>query len=342
MTTDYIAAYILGDVVTAIGSILYEVDTVATVTLKLQRTDGSLIQTFINKVVTNFTGGIAKSFQSINGGTLVQWTSNENNEFEWKVLIDELPDLNVSAGFVVGPAIPNLKTPVILVLDQLDGTIKVTFSNNGGQNSRLLYQESGGALLTWGSTQTGDGDLILSGLDVEEDYLFVAQAVWNQYKGPLSNIQELTSKSSKVKNRDNRNHMSKFIQNLLIRSTLFDWYTKMTKASGIPTSQLNVPFIGQPVTVQYNENVRVANQAEIFQARGSIPMCIQRTGGYNKADLGFGTVRMGDFTAFCSIEHKVEIDDRLIDPVSDIEYRVVHSTPHKDGLYRHLELKWLR
>lgn len=241
-----------------------------------------------------------------------------------------------------GATPPTFTIPVILVTDRLDGTIRVTVSNNAGQISRLLYQESNGDLNIWPTTQTGNGYKDITGLDTEEDIYFTAQPISGSYLGTISNIHELTSKNSKIQNRDSRNHMSKFIQNLLIRSTKFDWYIKRVKSTGIPTSQLNVPFIGQPTTIQYNENVRVANQAEIFQARGSIPICIQRTSGYNKADIGFGTVRMGDFTAFCSIEHEVEIDDRLIDPVSDIEYRVVHSTPHKDGLYRHLELKWLR
>lgn len=238
--------------------------------------------------------------------------------------------------------VPVFTVPVLLVLDNLDGTITATVSNNAGQTSRFLIQEEGDDLVVWPHTKGGNGDIIINGLNIEENYFIVAQPFSTPYIGNMSNIQEITSHSSMIQNRDARNHMSKFIQNLLIHATKFNWYIKRVKAQGIPSSQINVPFIGEPTNVQYNENVHVKDQPIIFQSRGAVPIVIQRTGGYNKADLGFGNARIGDFTAFCSIEHNIEIDDRLIDSVMNIEYRVVHSTPHKDGLYRHLELKWLQ
>jgi hypothetical protein len=107
---------------------------------------------------------------------------------------------------------------------------------------------------------------------------------------------------------------------------------------------VNIPFAADPIAanIQYNENVRVSDQQGFYQNRGLKPICRQRTGGLNKADIGFAQVKFGDFTAFCAIDYEVDIDDRLIHSKTGDEYRVVHSTPHENGLMRHLELKLLR
>jgi hypothetical protein len=231
--------------------------------------------------------------------------------------------------------------PVLLVTDLHDGVIRAALTNNAGQTSRIKYEESGYDIVIHPISITDDGYVDISGLHTELDIYFLAQ-VWDGVNdGLISNIHEIQSQDSKVKNRDQRKHMSSFIKNLLVRSPKFNWYTKMVAAAGIPDSQINMPFTGEIVHSQLNENVHVADQPAIFQCRGSINVVIQRTGGFNKADLGFGNVRFGDFTAFCDIDHRVELDDRLINPIDQTEYRVVHSTPHTNGLYRHLELKWL-
>jgi len=148
--------------------------------------------------------------------------------------------------------------------------------------------------------------------------------------------------SQAILNNDSRNHMRAFIEHALRRSTKYTWHKKLVSTT-VPSRMVNVPFAGEPLPadIQYNENVRVADQPNIFQNRGLVPIVRQRTGGMNKADIGFADVKFGDFTAFCPIDYGIDMDDRLIHANTGEEYKVVHSTPHENGLFRHLELKWL-
>jgi hypothetical protein len=236
--------------------------------------------------------------------------------------------------------------PVVLVINvsTIPGRVKVIVSNNLGQDSRIKYQKGGGAVVVHPTLVTGNTFIYIDNLTLSSDYLFFAQPYDGVNDvGDPSNIHELTVANFQVKNKDERKHMTSFIKHLMRSTQLFDWYAKkISNLEGIPSAQLNIPFSGTLVHPQYNENVRVADQPDIFQARGSIPLVKQRTSGFNKSQIGIGTVKFGDFTAFCAIDYEVDIDDRIIDPVNNMEYKVVHSTPHLNGLYRHLELKWLR
>lgn len=179
MPIDYVVAYLVGDTVTAAGSITFDAAVTATVNLRVLNTDGTLVATVIDGVEVDFTANVPKTFEEINGGSPAEWVSDVAAELEWVLTIDEYPDVDDRAGFVVAEVVPAFIVPVLAVADDGDGSVTCTVTNNTGQVGRLYYRKASATAWTLhGTTISGNGTITdLTGLDKglgADAYTFVA------------------------------------------------------------------------------------------------------------------------------------------------------------------------
>lgn len=98
---DYVASFFLGQTVRAAGSLLFEKPTTATVTLAVQKTDGSSGQTLLWNKVVDFLAGVSKTYAEMNDDEEVDWTPGEAEDWELILTVAEYPEVDDRAGFAV-------------------------------------------------------------------------------------------------------------------------------------------------------------------------------------------------------------------------------------------------